>query len=416
LKAARTAAESSAAARWWIVGLLAAALLINYVDRGAVPTAAPLIQDELGLSASQLGLLFSAFFWSYSLLQVPVGWLAERYGAHRILAAGLTVWACATVLMGFVHSFATLVVLRLLLGVGESAGFPSMSKLLASVVPVHSLGNANGVIAFGYLFGPAVGAYCGGLIMVQYGWRAMFWAFGALSLLWLVPWSRVRLPRSSADSAAAAAPPWAALLRQPSLWGTALGLFSTNYTFYFILTWLPSYVVREHGLSTSQMAALTGRAYLVNALAALFAGWAIDRVIRRYARAGLVYKSVMAIAHLGTVGCMLCVALAPSPWWALAGIFLYQVLSGLSSAGCFAMSQILAGPASGRWVGIQNGIGNFAGVIAPWITGFLVEQTHQFTAAFVLAALVSLLGLVGWVWMIPRLAPLPWKELAAARS
>ncbi|TLY75374.1 MAG: MFS transporter, partial [Gammaproteobacteria bacterium] len=177
MKAPRTASDPTAGTRWPIVALLAAALFINYVDRGAVPTAAHLIQDELGFSAEQLGLLFSAFFWSYALLQIPVGWVAERFGAGRILAAGLAVWACATMLVGVAQSFAALLVLRLLLGVGESAGFPCVSKLLATLVPVESLGTANGIVAFAYLFGPAVGAYCGGLLMVEFGWRAVFWIF-----------------------------------------------------------------------------------------------------------------------------------------------------------------------------------------------------------------------------------------------
>src|SRR5205807_1058591 len=138
-------------------------------------TAAHLIQDEIGLSPRQLGLLFSAFFWSYSLLQIPVGWVAERYGAQRVLAAGLAIWACATMLVGVAHSFAALLALRVLLGIGESAGFPSVSKLLTLVVPVRDLGTANGIVAFAYLFGPAVGAYCGGLIMLEFGWRAAFW-------------------------------------------------------------------------------------------------------------------------------------------------------------------------------------------------------------------------------------------------
>ena len=399
--------------RWSIVGLLAAALFINYVDRGAVPTAAHLIQDELGFSARQLGLLFSAFFWSYALLQIPVGWVAERFGAGRVLAGGLAVWACATMLVGVAQSFAALLVLRLLLGIGESAGFPCVSKLLATVVPVKSLGTANGIVAFAYLFGPAVGAYCGGLLMVEFGWRAVFWIFGALSLLWLLPWSRVELPRYAVQAGAGNGPTLHTLLRQPSLWGTSLGLFSSNYTFYFMLTWLPFYLVRERGFSTGAMASLTGSAYVVNALSALIAGWAIDRVARS-GHANLAYKAVMVAAHVGSVACMLCIALGAPPW-ALAAIFVYQVLSGMSSPGVFAMSQILAGPsASGRWVGIQNAVGNLAGVIAPALTGLLVEGTQHFTAAFLLAALVSVLGLIGWVWMIPRLAPLPWSTLGPA--
>src|SRR5256884_5933138 len=215
----RTACELSAGARWWIVGLLAAALFINYVDRGAVPTAAPLIQNELGLSASQLGVLFSAFFWSYALLQLPVGWLAERYGAHRVLAVGLAVWACATILVGLAHSFPALLAMRLLLGIGESAGFPCLSNLLATVMPVKSLGRANGIVACGYLFGPAVGAYCGGLIMAHYGWRATFWVFGGLSLLWLLPWSRVRLPQRAPQTSADHAPAQGRVLPPPPAGG-----------------------------------------------------------------------------------------------------------------------------------------------------------------------------------------------------
>ncbi len=407
------APDLSGRARWTIVGLLAAALFINYVDRGAVPTAAHLIQDEIGLSARQLGLLFSAFFWSYSVLQIPVGWVAERYGAQRILAAGLTIWACATMLVGVAHSFAALLALRLLLGIGESAGFPSVSKLLAIVVPVKDLGTANGIVAFAYLFGPAVGAYCGGLLMIEFGWRAAFWAFGAASLLWLLPWSRVRLPRSAVAASGTGGPSLRTLLRQPSLWGTSLGLFSSNYSFYFMLTWLPYYVVRERGFSTGEMASLAGSSYVVNALSALLAGWVIDRLARA-GYANLAYKAVMVAAHAGTVACMLCIALASQPW-AVGAIFVYQVLSGISSPGAFAMSQILAGPtASARWVGIQNACGNFAGVIAPALTGLLVEESHHFTGAFVVAAIVSVLGLIGWIWMVPKLAPISWAQLGAA--
>ena len=402
--------DLSTRARWTIVGLLAAALFINYIDRGAVPTAAHLIQDDLGFSPEQLGLLMSAFWWLYALLQFPVGWLVERFGAQRLLAAGLALWACATMLVGVVHSFGALLALRLLLGVGESVGFPSVSKLLATVVPVKSIGLANGVVAFGYLFGPAVGSLVGGMLMASYGWRSSFWVFGALSLLWLLPWSRVRLPAQPLASRTAVDPPLRALLKRPELWGTSLGLFSVNYAFYFTLTWLPFYVVREHGFSTEQMASFTFLAYCVHAVSGLVAGWLIDRVVARRGRANLAYKSVMGATHIGFVACMVCIALAPAPW-ALAAIFAYQVLDGANSPGVFGIPQILAGPrAAGRWVGIQNGIGNFAGVIAPALTGFLVGQSRHFTSAFLVAAGVSCLGVAGWVFMIPRVAPLEWSE------
>jgi len=416
LTRAGSAVDLSARSRWTIVGLVAAALFINYVDRGALPTAAPLIQDDLGLSPQQLGLLMSAFWWLYALLQFPVGALVERFGASRLLGAGLALWACATMLVGVVHSFAALLALRLLLGIGESVGFPSMSKLLATVVPVKSMGLANGIVAFGYLSGPAVGTLAGGLLMASYGWRSAFWVFGALSLLWLLPWSRVRLPPQPLAVSGSADPPLRALLGRRELWGTSLGLFSVNYAFYFTLTWLPFYVVREHGFSIERMAGFTFLAYLVHAVTGLVAGWLIDRVVARRGRATLAYKVVMGTTHVGFVACMVCIALAPAPW-ALAAIFAYQVLDGANSPGVFGIPQILAGPrAAGRWVGIQNGIGNFAGVIAPALTGFLVGESHHFTSAFLVAAVASFLGVVGWVLMIPKIAPLEWSAAGNSPS
>jgi MFS family permease len=386
-----------------VVLLLAAVLFINYVDRGALPTAAHLIQADLRLSDSQLGVLLSGFFWTYATVQIPVGWLAERYGAHRVLAGGLALWAVATMLVGFSYSYLTLLILRLLLGVGESTGFPSVSKLLATVVPVEQLGTANGIVAFAYLLGPAAGAFAGGLLMAEYGWRVTFVAFGALSLLWLWPWSRQAVRDRAVSSDREPLSSFRKLLGSPGLWGTSLGHFSANYTFYFMLSWLPFYLVRERGFTTVDMAQLVGGAYLLNAVCAVAAGWSIDRFIAGGGSANRGYKSIMIAAHLGAVACMLGMAWGPRAI-ALVCIFVYQALCGAASPGVFAVAQILAGPrATGRWVGIQNMIGNFAGILAPALTGALVERSGHFVAAFAWAAAMSLLGVVGWVFMVPDL-------------
>ena len=402
-------AEVGAGRRWSIVALLAAALLINYVDRGLLPTAAPLIQDDLKFSAAELGMLFSAFYWTYAPMQVLLGWLAEHLGPWRTLAGGLTLWACATLLVGLAHSLALLLLLRLLLGVGESVGFPSVSKVLAATIPLRDLGLANGVVAFSYLIGPALGAYFGGLLMAGYGWRPAFVVFGAASLLWLLPWVRLRPREHARPIIATDAPSFLTVLRQPALWGASLGHFSSNYAFYFILTWLPYYLVRERGFSITGMAAVSGSAYLVNAASALIAGWAIDRYIARRGHATLIYKGSMVAGQLGALVCIPLIALASQPL-ALACLFLYQILTGVASPGIFAIPQILAGPhAAARWVGIQNAMGNVAGILAPALTGLLVESSHHFTSAFVAAALVGVLGLIGWTWMLPPIAPLRWQ-------
>ncbi len=399
-----------------MVLLLATVLFINYVDRGALPTAAHLVQADLHLNEAQLGLLFSAFFWTYSLVQIPVGWLAERYGAHRVLAIGLTVWALATISIGAAQTFPMLLGLRLLLGIGESAGMPCSSKLLAAVVPAKNLGTANGIVAFAYLFGPAVGTFFGGLLMANYGWRAAFFVFGSLSLLWLVPWLRIELPAHAVRRSDADKPNFRTILKQPALWGTVLGLFSSNYVFYFMLTWLPFYLVHERGFSTTEMAQLAGIAYVFNALSALAMGWLTDRLIANGHTTNVVYKTVMVLTHAGSVVCMVCMALGSRPW-ALGAIFGFQILCGAQAPGVYAIPQILAGPrAAGRWVGIHNSLGNFAGIIAPAATGFIIAGTHRFTAAFLLAGAVSLLGVIGWWWMLPKLEVLDWDGEVAAGS
>lgn len=388
--------------------LLAAALFINYVDRGLLPTAAPLLQGDLHLNEFQLGVLFSAFFWTYAIIQIPIGWVAERFGADRVLAAGLLLWAISTMLVGVVSGFATLIALRLMLGLGESTGFPCVSKLLADRVPIQSLATANGIVGFGYLFGPAVGTFLGGLMMARFGWRAGFLCFGMLSLLWLWPWSRVIAARAQTPVLAADTPTLGMLLRQPALWGACLGHFSMNYTFYFMLSWLPFYLVKARGFSPTDMAQIAGAAYVVTALCALGGGWVIDRFIMRGGSPNLAHKSAMVFVHGGAVLCMFGMAAGERPL-ALAAVFAYQVMSGASAPSVYAIPQILAGArATGRWVGIQNAVGNFAGVVAPALTGLIIQTTGRFTAAFALSAAVSLVGVVGWVFMLPKLAELRW--------
>jgi len=397
-------------------------LFINYIDRGVLSTAAPLMQTALHLSYTQLGMLGSAFFWTYSLVQVPVGWIAERYGAERVLTAGLVLWATATMLLGLASSFWVLIALRLLLGVGESTGFPSVSKLLAATVPTQSLGTANGIVGFAYTFGPAVGTLAGGLLMVRFGWRSAFLVFGAASLLWLWPWARVLRGRSRGAGTRLDAhagppsppPPLRLLLRCRELWGTALGLFSSNYVFYFMMSWLPVYLVRERGFSQTQMATLASASYAVMALSSVLAGWLVDRYIRRGGSANFGYKAIMAVAHGGAVLSMLAMAYGAQPL-ALAGIFFYQAITGAACCGVYAIPEILGGAqATGRWVGIQNSLGNLPGVVAPWLTGFIIDATGQFTLAFLVAAAVSLLGLVGWLVMLPTIAEMDWEARAAA--
>lgn len=401
--------DAARTSRRVLVALLAAVLFINYADRGLLSIAAPLIQSELHLTDRQLGLLGSAFFWTYTLAQIPIGGIAERYGAERVLAAGLVVWAAATLLVGVAFGFVTLVMLRMLLGLGESTGFPCVSKLLAATVPVEALGMANGIVGSAYSFGPAVGSLLGGMLMVRFGWRSAFIAFGAASLLWLWPWVRVNRRSRIARPRDSDPPPMTLLLKTRALWGTALGLFCANYVFFFLMFWLPVYLVRERGFSMAQMASLISASYVVMGSCALLGGAGIDRYIKAGGSPNTGYKATLALVHVGAVLCMLAMAFGPAPL-AIVSIFVYQALNGASAAALYAVPEILGGPqATGRWVGIQNSAGSLAGVAAPWLTGVIIEATGHFTVAFSLAAAMSVLGLAGWIGLLPKLEPIEWR-------
>ncbi|MDB6089044.1 MAG: hypothetical protein JWN85_1828 [Gammaproteobacteria bacterium] len=415
-----------------LVLFVSVALLINYIDRGNLATAVPLIHDELGLSSTQLGFLLSAFYYSYVAAMIPAGWLAERYGPNRVLAAGIAIWSVATLLTGFASGFWSLLLLRLLLGFGESAGFPCASLLFARGLRLSQIDFANGVLGFSYLAGPSIGTVLGGVLMPVYGWRAVFLVFGAISLLWVWPIARLLQPtkalaaggldRAPAIATAGKAaeedkPSFARILRQPGLWGASLGHFASNYNFYFILAWLPEYLVRERGFSMQAMAYVAGIAYLINATSALAAGWAVAAWTRSGRSSNGFYKSIMAFAHIASMIAMVGMVVLPVKG-SIACLCLFQLAVGVSSPGTYAIPQIIAGPlAAGRWVGVQNACGNLAGVFAPAITGMLLDATGTFSSAFVLAGALNVLGLVGWLWMLPRIEPLDWsRDAAAVRS
>lgn len=395
-----------------LVLLVTAAVFINYIDRGNLATAAPMMQAELHLSAGQLGILLSAFYYGYVVCMPAMGWFAERYGAKRVLAAGVTIWSVATLTTGFAGSFVTLLGLRVLLGIGESVAFPCASKILAHAMDVSRLGVANGILSFGYLLGPAVGTLVGGHLMALIGWRPVFVVFGAISLAWLWPWSRTEIrPRAAAKQPVGESlPSFRQILKRRELWGASLGHFASNYGYYFIVSWLPFYLVESRGFSMGSMIAIASWAYLLNASSALTMGWLVDRWIRAGRDPTRVYKGIMAANHMAGIACMIGMVELPAAG-SVAALFVFEIVSGCSYPGLFAIPQILAGPrATARWVGVQNAAGNVAGLIAPAITGILVDRTGLFDVAFALAAGVNILGLVGWVLMLPKIAPIEWAQ------
>lgn len=389
--------------------LLFIAILINYVDRGNLSIAAPLLKDELGVSASQLGILLSAFFWSYTAMQFVSGWLVDHFNASVVIAAGYLIWSLATSATGIVHGFAMLALMRLLLGLGESVAFPCCSKLLAQHLPEGSRGFANGVIVSAIRCGPAVGTFGAGLLMAKFGWRAVFIGIGLLSLLWVPAWMRWMPCRPQPASVTSAHTASAIdILRQRSFWGASAGHFCGNYLLYFLVTWLPFYLVRERHLSMEDMSRIAAAYFLIDAASAMATGWLSDRFIRRGFTATLVRKSAMGLGYsTAAIALLVCGAASSDSYffWLLAA----GVGSGMGGSGTFAFSQTLAGvEAAGRWSGMQNGFGNFAGVFGPALTGYIVDWTGNFQAAFAITAAISMVGALAWTFGVGGLEPVRW--------
>src|SRR6202044_719857 len=171
-----------------VLFLLSLSVFINYIDRSNLSIAAPLLKDELHLSASQLGILLSAFFWTYGLMQIPAGWLVDRFDVKWVFGMGFFVWSAAPAVTGILHGFAALIVIRILLGWGESVAFPSYSKILRTHFAEQRRGLSNAIMMAALSLGPAFGILVGGVIVARFGWRPFFVVLGLGSLVWLVPW------------------------------------------------------------------------------------------------------------------------------------------------------------------------------------------------------------------------------------
>jgi MFS family permease len=391
----------------WVV-LLAVSLLINYIDRGNLSIAAPLLKDELHLSPGQLGTLFSAFFWTYTALQFVMGKFVDRFEANAVIAAGYLGWSLATVATGFLHGFTMLLLMRLMLGIGESVAVPASSKILALHVPECYRGFTNGVVIAGLKCGPAVGSFGAGLLMAKYGWRPVFTGVGLVSLLWLPAWWKW-MPREQAVAQSAVnGVTIATILRERSFWGASAGHFSANYLLYVMVTWLPFYLVRERHLTMEAMAKFAGMYFLVDAASAISCGWLSDLFIRHRYNPTFVRKSAMVLGHT-TAGVAIASCAMAGPHTYPAWLMAAAVGSGMTGSGLYVFAQVLAGPrATGTWTGLQNGFANLAGVIAPALTGFLVNRTGNFLVAFAITAMVSVMGSLGWVLGVRRLEHVDW--------
>jgi len=395
-----------------VLWLLFLSMTINYIDRGALSVSAPVLSKELGLTADRMGWLFSAFFWSYSLFQLISGWLADRYDVKRVYAAGFTIWSAATMAMGLLPRFEALAGARLLLGIGESVAYPACSRVIVQNFPENRRGFANALVDAGTKIGPGLSTLFGGLLVSAFGWRALFIGLGAVSLLWLIPWILL-VPRGASDGEKGPRQPsigYGELLRNRQLWVTSAGMFCLGYVWYFLLSWLPSYLVSERGFSIQAMAVSGSAPFFVMAAATVLGGWLSDRWIRR---GGDVSRVRRTFAVCGLAGCGAAMApavLTKDPAAAIGLICAACFCLGVYTSNVWAITQTLAGShAAAKWTAFQNFVGNLGGVVSPALTGWIVARTGSFLYAFFGAVAVVAAGALCYAILLGEIRSVRWK-------
>lgn len=386
-----------------LVLLLGIAVFFNYVDRGAIGIAAPLMTSELKLNPKAFGLVLSAFFWVYAPAQLVVGWLVDRFSVYRLIALGVLLWAVSTLLMGLVGGFASLLVLRVMLGIGETVAFPGASKIIARNVPADRRGMANAALALGIALGPAAGTLAGGLILASYGWRAIFVAFGVVTLIWLAPW-QLSVPKGGdTNHSGEGRVPVRALLGKWPLWSMSVAHICSNYVFYFLLGWLPLFLTKSRGLPIREMTGIATLGYAAQAIAALGFGYFSDWWTKRGRSEAAVRRVMMGAGQLVAAASVFALPYATTSAELALILCIAGVATGALSLNTYAVAQMFAGPrATGTWVGAQNAIGNLSGIFGPIATGFIVADAG-FTAACWATAAIAWLGALWWIWGVPQI-------------
>ncbi len=418
--------------RWVIASLLGFGVLVNYFDRVNVSVCQDALHASFGVTTVQFGYLLSAYSWSYALMQIPSGFLLDRFGVRKVGRISTLIWSAACFCSAGAFGIRSFFASRLLLGVGEAPTFPGCAKAVGYWFPRSERSLATAFFDAAAKLGPAVGVPLIGLLLLHYGWRWSFAATGIISFVYFVaftlfyrnPSEDKRLTAAErqfivaggahvealrdAGQTAKRKVPFAHMLRQKKVIGLVLGFGSYNYTFYLLLTWLPSYLTKSLGVDLRHSVMYTSIPWAVGTLTDFFVGgWLVNALIHRGWDASRVRQTVLVVGTslgLGIFGA----AYAHSP--AVAVFWISVSMGGLSAASPVGWS-IPALIAPERGVGTLGGIMNtcnqLAAIVAPIVTGYIADRTRSFAWAFATAAAILVLGIAAYIFWLGRIEPIP---------
>jgi ACS family D-galactonate transporter-like MFS transporter len=390
--------------RWTIIGLLSLGMVIAYASRSniSVALAVPDFIKLFQLSDTDRGMLNSAFFWAYAALQIPAGWVVDRYGVRLPYAVSFLFWCIASAATAFARSVPQLLTLRVLLGAGEAIVAPASYRWIRFNFEEKRRGLAVGLYMTGTKIGPAIGAPLAAWLIMLYDWRLMFLLIGLGGLVWLIPWMMLVKDddRQLTKQAGAAPVPFGRIMASPVTWGTVIATFCYMYFVYFCMTWMPAYFVEQRHLSLSKMGLYTFFSFGGMAAMAALAGWAADLMIARGGNPVTVRKwftiAGFAVACTELIG-------AQSSSVNVALFFAVLSLSGLglATANYWALTQTLIPAAAiGRISGVQNCSASVAGIVAPILTGWLKQNTGSYEAPMQAIWFILILGVLSYLVMV----------------
>ena len=397
--------------RWGVIVLLAFGLMIAWTDRSSMSAAMadPQFIREFALTHVERGWLGSSVFWAYGVLQLPMGWLVDRYGVKWPYAICFFLWCVAAAATGLVNSLGALLVVRVIIGAAEAVVVPATYRYIANRFEETQKGSALAIYAIGGKMGPALGAPLAAWLIAGTSWKVMFMVTGLAGLVWLLPWflmvrndfpDRAELAERQQHAATV---PLRNLLASPVVWGGLITNFCYAYFVFFCMTWMPAYLVEQRGLSLTQAGFYTALSFCGVALGAAVSGWAADRLILRGHDAVAVRKAFMVAGFTGGMT-VLFGAYASSVSVALCWNVLSLTLLGLVTTNNLALVKLTLIPkqATGLNTGLQQVATSLAGGVSASLSGWLLHVGHSYTLPMIAIFVFLFLGVTSTVVLMRR--------------
>jgi sugar phosphate permease len=417
--------------RWYVLLLISVMYLITYLDRVNISTAAPEISKEFGFDKVTIGIIFSAFAWSYALFQVPGGWLSDRFGARRVLTGVVGFWSIMTAATAVAFSATSFIAIRFLFGVGEAGAFPGATRAMQLWYPQNERGLVQGVTHGASRLGAAIAPPIVVLIMSEFGWRPVFYVCGAAGLLWALWWALTfrNFPQDhpwvnkaelqairGADASGLLKPPpvdkqtnvpWRTLIGSSNMWAIMCAYFTYVYCLWIFLSWLPSYLIEARHFTLIKVGIYASLPLLAGVIGDTVGGLATDWLLKKTGSAK-IGRRVVAIT--GLLGCAICIvpaALTDNALVAVYGLTASMFFLEFTIGPSWAVPMDTGGKYSGTVSGMMNMAGNFGAAISPIVFGILA-QGGNWEAPFILAAGLLVAGAAVWAfWLDPDKQILP---------